>query len=130
MGGPSPSCRRPDFRYRAPPRRLVPGQFTLGYPVGPIAEILEGHAAEMPGDPVHHPFAGLSRGDAAHPCFLARFEFAKGTRDRAGGLLAKLMAADAVDIVHPLSPDILRDLFRDIGSSTEILCRRNLHHRE
>ena len=39
------------------------------------------------------------------------------------------MAADAVDIVHPLAPDILRDLLRNIGAAAEILCRRDLHQR-
>ena len=39
------------------------------------------------------------------------------------------MAADAVDIVHPLAPDILRDLLRNIGAAAEILRRRDLHHR-
>ena len=41
--------------------------------------------------------------------------------------LAKLMAADAVDIVHPLAPDVLRDLLRNLGAAAKILCRRNLH---
>ncbi len=109
---------------------MGPGQFTLGHPVGPITEILERHAAELPGKPVHHPFAGLPRGNAAHPCLFARFEFAKGCRDRARGFLAKLMAADAVDIVHPLAPDVLRNVFRDISAAAEILGRRNLQQRE
>src|SRR5258708_27160076 len=56
--------------------------------------------------------------------------FAKGCRDRARGFLAKLMAADAVDIVHPLAPDVLRNVFRDISAAAEILGRRNLQQRE
>ena len=111
------------------PRRFGFRQLALGDPVGPVAEIFERHAAELAGEPIDHPFPGLARGDAAHPGFLARFEFAERARDRARGFLAKLMAADAVDIVHPLAPDILRDLLRNLGAAAEILCRRNLHQR-
>ena len=112
------------------PRRLGLGQFALGHAVGPVAEIFERHAAELSGKPVHHPLAGLPRGDAAHPCLLAGFEFAERGRDRAGRFLAKLMAADAIDIVHPLAPDLLRDVLGDVGAAAEILGRRNLHQRE
>ena len=112
------------------PRRLGLGQFALGHPVGPVTEILERHAAELSGKPVHHPFAGLPRGDAAHPRLLAGFEFAERGRDGARGFLAKLMAADAIDIVHPLAPDVLRDVLRDIGAAAEILGRRDLQQRE
>ena len=52
-------------------------QFALGDAVGPVAEILERHAAELAGEPVHHPFAGLAGGDAAHPRLVAGFEFAE-----------------------------------------------------
>src|SRR5215213_948600 len=105
------------------PRRFGFRQLALGDPVGPVAEILERHAAELPREPIYHPFPGLARGDAAHPGFLARLEFAERARDRARRFLAKLMAADAVDIVHPLPPDILRDLLRNLGSPAKVLCR-------
>ena len=46
------------------PLRLVRGQLALGHAIGPIAEILERHAAELSGNAVHHELAGLSGGDA------------------------------------------------------------------
>jgi hypothetical protein len=111
------------------PRRFGFRQFALGDPLGPVAEIPERHAAELTREPVHHQFASLARGDAAHPGFLVRFEFAEPARDRARGFLAKLMATDAVDVIHPLAPYVLRDLLRNLRAAAEILRRRNLHHR-
>ena len=84
----------------------------------------------MAGKPVDHPFAGLARGDAAHPRLLAGFEFAERRRDRAGGFLAKLVAANEVDVVHPLAPDFRGDFFWDVAAAAEILGRRKLHHGE
>ena len=87
------------------PRRLVLGQLALGDAVGPIAEILERHAAELSGNPVHHELAGLSGGDAAHPRFRTGLELAELRRDGARRFLPELMAADAVDVTHALAPE-------------------------
>src|SRR4029077_8938769 len=84
------------------PRRLALGQFAFCNAVGPVAEILERHTAEFTREAVDHPFAGLPRRNAAHPGLLARLELAKGSRNGAGRFLAKLMAADAIDVVHAL----------------------------
>ena len=42
------------------PRRFGLRQLALGDPVGPVAEIFERHAAELAGEPIYHPFAGLA----------------------------------------------------------------------
>ena len=97
------------------PRRLVLRQLALGDAVGPVAEILVRHAAELAGDPVGHHLAGLPGRDAADPGFLARLELAELRRDRARRLLAELMAADAVDVVHALAPGLLGDVLRDLA---------------
>ena len=110
------------------PRRLVLRQLALGDAVGPVAEILVRHAAELAGDAVGHHLAGLAGGDAAHPGVLAGLELAELRRDGAGRLLAELMAADAVDVVHLLAPAVARDVLRNVGRAAEVLLRRNLHH--
>ena len=51
------------------PRRLALRQLALGDAIGPVAEILERHAAELSGDAVGHHLAGLAGLDAAHPGF-------------------------------------------------------------
>src|SRR5207247_7327554 len=76
------------------PGRLVSGQLAPGDAVGPVAEILERHTAELHGEPVHHEFAGLARGDAARPRFRARLEFAERGRDRSRRFLTELVAAE------------------------------------
>ena len=43
------------------PRRLVLRQLALGDAIGPVAEILVRHAAELAGEPVGHHLAGLAR---------------------------------------------------------------------
>ena len=111
------------------PRRLVLGQLALGDAVGPIAEILERHAAELSGNPVRHELAGLSGGDAAHPRVRTGLELAELRRDGARRFLPELMAADAVDVTHALAPGLARDVLRDIGRAAEILLRRHFHHR-
>ena len=68
------------------PRRLVLGQFALGDAVGPVAEILERHAAEIAGELVGHLLAGLAGLDAAHPGFFARLELAEGAPGSCGSL--------------------------------------------
>ena len=59
------------------PRRLALRQLALGDAVGPFAEILERHAAELSGNPVDHELAGLPGGDAAHPRVRASLELAE-----------------------------------------------------
>jgi len=58
-------------------RRLALRQLALGDAVGPVAEILERHPAELSGNTVDHELAGLPGGDAAHPRFGARLELAE-----------------------------------------------------
>ena len=109
--------------------RLVLRQFASGDAIGPVAEILVGHAAELTGDPVRHQLAGLSGGDAAHPGLLTGLETSELRGYRARRFLAELVTADAIDIAHALAPDILRDVLRNIGGPAEILGRRDFHHR-
>ena len=111
------------------PRRLGLRQFALGDAVGPVAEILVRHAAELSGNPVRHHLARLTRLEAAHPGIPARLERTELRRDRAGGLLAELMAADAVDVVHLPQPVGLGDVLGNVGRAAEIARRRNLQHR-
>src|SRR5262249_26875959 len=107
------------------PRRLALRQLALGDAVGPIAEILERHAAELSGKPVHHDLAGLSGRNAAHPCLRAGLEVAELRRDGARRFLPELMAANAIDVTHALAPGLARDVLRDLGRAAEILLRRN-----
>ena len=102
------------------PRRLVLGQFALRDAIGPVAEVFVRHAAELAGDAVGHHLAGLAGGDAADPGIRARVELAELRRDRARRFLAELMAADAVDVVHPLEPDLPRDVLRNVGVPAEV----------
>ena len=111
------------------PLRLVLRQRALGDRIGPLAEILVRHAAELAGEPVGHHLAGLSGRDAADPGVGAGVELAELRRDRARRLLPELMAADAVDIVHAHAPDVARDALRNVGMAAEILLGRQLHHR-
>src|SRR5262245_19645483 len=67
--------------------------------------------------------------DATRPCVSARTELAKRGRDRTRGFLTQLMATDAVDVTHARTPDLARDVLRDIGYTAEVLRRRHLHHR-
>src|SRR5262249_3392715 len=67
-------------------RRLALGQLALGDAVGPIAEILERHAGELAGEPIHHELAGLSGGHPAYPRFLMGLELAELGRNGAGRL--------------------------------------------
>src|SRR3954454_11296152 len=90
-------------------RRLVLRQFALGDAIGPIAEILVRHAAELPGDAVRHHLAGLPGRDAADPGILAGLERSELRGDGAGGFLAELMTADAIDVVHLPAPVVPRD---------------------
>ena len=109
--------------------RLVLGQLALGDAIDPVAVILARHAAELSGTAVHHELAGLPGGNAAHPCILTRLELAKLRRDSAGRFLTELMAADAIDIAHALTPDVARDVLRDVSGAAEILFRRHLQKR-
>ena len=102
---------------------LAMRQLALGDAVGPVAEILERRAAEVPGELVHHLLAGLARLHAAHPRLLARLELAERRRDRARGQLAQLMAADAADVLHLLEPVGLRDLLGDVALAAELALR-------
>ena len=111
------------------PLRLVLGQFALRDAVGPVAEILVRHAAELAGEAVGHHLAGLAGGDAADPGVGAGIELAELRRNRAGRFLAELMAADAVDIVHALQPGVARDVLRNVGVAAEVRRGRDLHHR-
>src|SRR5206468_9740577 len=101
----------------------------LGDAVGPVAEILEWHAAELYGEPVHHELAGLAGGDTASPRFRPRLELTELGRNGPRRLLTELMAADAVSVVHPVAPDFLCDVLRNVSGAAEILRRRDLHHR-
>src|SRR6267378_1370975 len=83
-------------------RRLAPGQFTLGDAVGPVTEIFEGGAAEIPGKIVGHLLAGLPRLNAPYPGRCAGIELAESFGDRAGRFLAELMTTDAADVLHQL----------------------------
>src|SRR5262249_11336506 len=103
------------------PRRLALRQLALGDAVPPSAEILERHAAELSGKPVHHELAGLSGADAAHPCLRAGLELAELRRDGARRFLPELMAADAVNVTHALAPGLARDALRDIRRAAQIL---------
>ena len=105
------------------------GQFALGDAVGPVAEIFIRHAGPLAGQPVGHHRAGLTRLDAAHPRLFPGSERAELRRDCAGGFLAELMAADAVDIVHLLEPVVLRELRGNSALAAKVAGGRNLHHR-
>ncbi len=63
------------------------------------------------------------------PRLGAGVELAELRRDRPRRLLAELMTADAVGVVHLPDPVVARDVLRDVGVAAEILGRRNLHHR-
>src|SRR5262245_12559694 len=78
-------------------RRLALGQFALGDAVGPVAEIVVRRRAELAGKALGHLLAGLAGLGAAHPGLAAVTERAERRRNRAGRLLAELVAADAVD---------------------------------
>src|SRR5690349_5647365 len=106
--------------------RLVLRQLTGGHSIGPVAKIFEWYAAELSGKAVHHPFARLAGGNTTHPRLFAGLELPERCRDGAGRFLAKLMASDAIDVVHALAPDVLRDLLWNVGAAAEILGRWNL----
>ena len=111
------------------PRRLGKRQLALRHALGPVAEILERHAAELAGGDGHHVLAGLAGLDAAHPGFLVRLDRVHvELRNRAGRELAELMAADAAVVLHAV--EIVGDLH---VRRTRPCCRRlrirDLHHR-
>ena len=110
------------------PRRLVLGQFALRDPIGPVAEILVRHAAELAGKAIGHHLAGLAGGNAADPGFFTRFEVSELRGDSARRFLAELMTTDAVGVVHALDPSRARDVLWNVGRAAEVLLRRNLHH--
>src|SRR5207237_8169202 len=70
-------------------------QFPLGDAVSPVAEILERDAAEHLRQRVQHERRGLARLHAANPRPVRRLELAERGGGCPGGLLARLMAADA-----------------------------------
>src|SRR5262249_11475448 len=120
VGAPFPR-RDDDVAFDAlPPRRLALRQVALGDAVGPVPEILERDAAELSGNLVSHLFAGLAGPDAPHPRFRARTELAEGGGNGARRLLAQLMAADAVDVVHLPEPVLASDVLRDISRAAEL----------
>src|SRR5204863_8299648 len=109
-------------------RRLRLGQLALRDAIGPVAEILIGSATELAGDAVGHLLARLAGLQPAHPRILA-VNVAELCRNGASRLVAKLVAADAVDVVHLPQPVLSRDVLRDRGGPVEILGRRNLEER-
>ena len=111
------------------PRRLGKRQLALRDALGPVAEILERHAAELTGGDGDHVLAGLAGLDAAHPgLFVGLDRVHVELRDRAGRELAELVAADAAVVLHAV--EIVGDL--DVGRrvlAAEDLGLRDLHHR-
>ena len=81
------------------PRRLALWQLALGDAVGPLPERFQRYGVEETRLTGHF-LAGQPGLHAAHPVFLAGFERSELRRNRTGGLLAQLVAADAADILH------------------------------
>src|SRR6202023_1439797 len=108
--------------------RLGLGQFAFGDAVGPISEIFEGDAAEIPGKLVGHLLAGLSRLNAPHPGSFAGIELAESCGNRASSFLAELMTTDAADVLHLLQPVILRKFFGNVALAAELAGGRNFYH--
>ena len=111
------------------PRRLAVRQLALGDAVGPVAEIFIGRTAEVAGQRIDHQRRGLARHGAAAPGVLARLELAERRRDRAGGQLAKLMAADAGPVLDHREPLGLGDLLGNVAFAAELAGLRDLEHR-
>ena len=97
------------------PRRLGMGQFALGDPISPVAEILVGRAAELAGQDIHHELARLARLGATNPGLFTRLEVTERLRDRAGGRLPELMTAYAAVVFHQVEPVVLPDVARNIA---------------
>ena len=111
------------------PRRLGNRQLALRDALGPVAEILERHAAELTGGDGDHVLAGLSGLDAAHPGFFVRLDRVHvELRNRAGRELAELMAADAAVVLHAVEIVGDLDVVRRVLAA-EDLGLRDLHHR-
>ena len=111
------------------PRRLAVRQLALGDAVGPVAEIFIRRTAEIAGQRIDHQRGGLARHGAAAPGVLARLELAERRRDRAGGQLAKLMAADAGPVLDHREPLGLGDLLGNVAFAAELAGLRDLEHR-
>ena len=111
------------------PRRLAMRQFPLGDAVGPVAEVLERNAAEHLRERVQHERRGLARLHAADPRLLPRLELAERGRNRPGGQLAELMAADAASVLHHREPIALGDVRGDVALAAELIGVRDLEHR-
>src|SRR5689334_19665872 len=84
--------------------RLVLRQRPLGDAVRPVTEILVRCTTELTGNPVGHDFARLAGLEATLPGLGTGCEMSELRGDRPRGFLAELVAADAIDIVHPLAP--------------------------
>jgi hypothetical protein len=69
--GPFPRCDDDITLLTFGARWFVLGQFSLGNPIGPVAEILVWHAAKLSGDPVRHLLPGLAGLNASLPRFGA-----------------------------------------------------------
>ena len=111
------------------PRRLCIGQLALRHALGPVAEILERHAAKLTGGDGDHVLAGLAGLDAAHPrLFVGLDRVHVELRNRAGRQLAELMAADAAVVLHGVEVVGDLDVVRRVLAA-EYLGLRDLHHR-
>ena len=64
--------------------RLVGRQFAFGDALGPVGEIFERQAAQLPGSLENHVLSRLPRLDAADPCVLMGATLEVVVRDSAG----------------------------------------------
>ena len=105
-------------------RRLGERQLAFGDAIGPVAVVGERDVAEA-GQLAEHLLAGLARLHAPPPRVGAGGERAERRRNRARGLLAELMAADAAGVLHRADP--LRSASAARGCCS---CRRTDRRRE
>src|SRR5262249_20098597 len=104
LGAPLPRCDDEVALDALWARRLALGEFALGDALGPVAEVVIRRGAELAGKALRHLLARLAGLGAAHPGLTAVTERAERRRDCARRLLANLVAANAVDVVHLAQP--------------------------
>ena len=109
---------------------LAVRQLALGDAVGPVREILERRAAELPASGFEHELAGLSglrRGESRLP--PTELNAPKRCGNGARRQLPELMAADAAVVLHRVEPVGLRDLRRNVALAAELARLGDLQHR-
>src|ERR1700730_4644381 len=93
--------------------------------VGPIGEILERRAAQLPGERVHHEWRRLARLDAPPPGVDAVLFIGKGGGDRARRFLAELVTSDAGSVLDDRQPVLLRDVGGNAVLAAELFLVRD-----